>query len=81
MCDNLYSKHCDNKTDDHNVNDCNIDYVFDVTPSVPRGKRSDITENDRISFVSSYGDLLKLLDAMDNKENISDDMIETMINK
>ncbi len=52
-----------------------------VTPTVPRGKRSDITENDRISFVSSYGDLLKLLDAMDNKENISDDMIETMINK
>lgn len=57
------------------------DLIESATPTVPRGKRSDITENDRISFVSSYGDLLKLLDAMDNKENISDDMIETMINK
>lgn len=56
------------------------DLIDNATPTVPRGKRSDITENDRISFVSSYGDLLKLLDEMDNKENISDDTIEAMIN-
>lgn len=71
MYDILYSNHRDNTVND---------IIDSTTPTVPRGKRSDIIENDRISFVSSYGDLLKLLDAMDNKENISDDTIEAMIN-
>jgi hypothetical protein len=55
----------------------------DDTPIVPRGKRSDVTENDRLTFVSSFGDLLKLLDEIDDNQHkgeIGEDIIENIIN-
>ena len=55
----------------------------DDTPVVPRGKRSDITETDRLTFVSSFGDLLKLLDEYDDNQNkgeIGENIIEKIIN-
>jgi hypothetical protein len=51
------------------------------TPIVPRGKLSDVTESDYLTFVSSFGDLLKLLDDIDdNQDNgeIGDDIIENV---
>lgn len=41
------------------------------TPNAPRGKRSDISENDRELFVKSYKDLLDMLDSLEtqNAEN------------
>lgn len=53
------------------------------TPVVPRGKRSDVTETDRLTFVSSFGDLLKLLDEYDDNQNkgeIGENIIEKIIN-
>lgn len=53
------------------------------TPVVPRGKRSDVTETDRLTFVSSFGDLLKLLDETDDnqkKREIGENIIENIIN-
>jgi len=53
------------------------------TPIVPRGKRSDVTESDRLTFVSSFGDLLKLLDEIDDNQHkgeIGEDIIENIIN-
>ena len=52
------------------------------TPVVPRGKRSDVTETDRLTFVSSFGDLLKLLDEYDDNQNkgeIGENIIENII--
>lgn len=42
------------------------------TPTAPRGKRSDISENDRELFVKSYKDLLDMLDSLEtqNTENV-----------
>ena len=39
------------------------------TPSVPRGKRSDISESDRELFVKSYKDLLDMLDSLENRNS------------
>ena len=55
----------------------------DDTPVIPRGKRSDVSESDRLTFVSSFGDLLKLLDEIDDKQmknEIGENMIENIIN-
>ncbi len=39
------------------------------TPTAPRGKRSDISENDRELFVQSYKDLLDMLDILENRNS------------
>lgn len=41
------------------------------TPNAPRGKRSDISENDRELFVKSYKDLLDMLDSLETQNAVN----------
>ena len=50
------------------------------TPTAPRGKRSDISENDRELFVQSYKDLLDMLDILENRNSTDNEAGLVMIN-
>lgn len=47
---------------------CSCQLQNSHTPTAPRGKRSDITDKDLELFVSSFGELLDMLDN-NEKEN------------
>jgi hypothetical protein len=47
---------------------CSCQLQNSHTPTAPRGKRSDVTDKDRDLFVSSFRELLDMLDNKD-KEN------------
>ena len=47
---------------------CSCQLQNSHTPTAPRGKRSDITDKDLELFVSSFGELLDMLDS-NEKEN------------
>lgn len=60
------------------------DDIDNQTPTAPRGKRSDISENDRELFLDSYKDLLDMLDRLENQTSTDNDaglaMLDTVSN-
>jgi hypothetical protein len=53
---------------------CSCQLQNSHTPTAPRGKRSDITDKDRDLFVSSFKELL---DMLDNKDKETETETET----
>ena len=59
---------------------CSCQLQNSHTPTAPRGKRSDITDKDRDLFVSSFRELLDMLDNNDKENERANEKGITMIN-
>lgn len=59
---------------------CSCQLQNSHTPTAPRGKRSDITDKDRDLFVSSFRDLLDMLDNNDKENERANEKGISMIN-